>query len=272
VSRLIETLAAELERPRELSARVLNYISGTYEIDGAAIGAFLVEKLREMEDYEIDLILSPVFTPKLTDQAIFAELLGGDTVPRDQWPGLIRELAARPTRAQLVTAEGRPHPVPLKEVTLERYVHRLRLEGTIPEPLLKLIDHISPAADRPIVKAVARRAIWDNGPRADVLANYLTNATGRTLYSLGDTLQLLDMVESYKPADIPGLLAQIPPRQEILRRQINSGSGGKPFFSQQVQDMHGGDRDQRRGDDSAQLVKENELAFLERLLQVFRPY
>src|SRR5947208_11406 len=80
VSKLIETLAAELERPRELSARVVNYIGGTYGIDYDAIGAFLVEKLPTLEDDELDLILSPVFTPKLNDQAVFAELLGRESV------------------------------------------------------------------------------------------------------------------------------------------------------------------------------------------------
>ena len=85
-------LASELERPGELSARVLNYISGNYEVDQAAVGAFLVEELPKLEDYEIDLILSPVFTPKLADQAVFAELLGGDSVPREQWPALIQQL------------------------------------------------------------------------------------------------------------------------------------------------------------------------------------
>ena len=107
MSRLLETLAAELERPRELSARVVNYIGGTYGIDHDAIGPFLVDELPRLEDYELDLILSPVFTPKLVDQAVFAELLGSESVPREQWPALIQQLAARPTCAQLVTGDSR---------------------------------------------------------------------------------------------------------------------------------------------------------------------
>src|SRR5207249_12263890 len=76
VSNLLEALARELERPRELSPRVLNYIEGNYSVEHDAVGAFLTEELPKLEDYEIDLILSPVFTPKLADQAVFAELLG----------------------------------------------------------------------------------------------------------------------------------------------------------------------------------------------------
>jgi len=106
VSNLLEALAAELERPRELSPRVLNYIEGNYSIEHDAVGAFLTEELPKLEDYEIDLILSPVFTPKLADQAVFADLLGPDSVPRDEWPVLVQQLAQRPTRAQLMTLEG----------------------------------------------------------------------------------------------------------------------------------------------------------------------
>ena len=60
---LIETLASELERPRELSARVLNYIGGTYGIDHDAIGAFLTDELSKLEDYEIDLITTCMRAP-----------------------------------------------------------------------------------------------------------------------------------------------------------------------------------------------------------------
>lgn len=268
VSTLLETLAAELERPRELSPRVLNYIGGTYGIDHDAIGPFLVDGLPKLEDYEIDLILSPVFTPKLADQAVFAELLGCASVLREQWPALIQELVTRPTCAQLVTSDGRPHSVPLREVTLERYLHRLRLDGAISESLLKLLDPTPPAPDRPLLKAIARRSIWENDARGNILARYLTNAASRGTYRLADAIELLNMVESYKPADVADLLARIPPRQEVLRGQINAGSGGKPFFSQGVQALHGGDRDQRRQDDPAMSAKENELAFLDRLQPV----
>jgi hypothetical protein len=266
VPTLLETLAAELERPRELSGRVLNYISGNYEVDQSAIAAFLVQELPKLEDYEIDLILSPVFTPKLTDQAIFAELLGGDFVSDDQWPALIHELIARPTRAQLITIDGQSHLVPLRQVTVERYVHRLRLEGTIPKPLLERIDAMQPSSDRPLLKAIARRAVWEGASRREILIRYVTNADA--LYSLSDATWLLDLVESHKPGGVGEFLRWLPARQEVVRSQINAGSTGKPFFLSRIEEMHGGERDQRRKDDPGRSAKEAELAFLDRLQRV----
>ena len=126
---LVEALSAELEKPRELSARVLNYIEDNYSVEHDAVSIFLTKDLPKLEDYEIDLILSPVFTPKLADQAVFAELLGRNSVPREEWPDIVQHLAERPTQAGLMTLDGAVHSVTLREVTIERYVHRLRLEG-----------------------------------------------------------------------------------------------------------------------------------------------
>ena len=80
VPTLIETLAAELEHPRPLPAQVVNHLSGTYSIDRTAIGPFLVNELPKLEDYEVDLILSPLFTPTLSEQIPGAELLGKEFV------------------------------------------------------------------------------------------------------------------------------------------------------------------------------------------------
>src|SRR6185436_12199109 len=54
---LIEALATELERPRELKSQVIKYLNGNYAVDEDSVGVFLVHELPKLEDYEIDLIL-----------------------------------------------------------------------------------------------------------------------------------------------------------------------------------------------------------------------
>ena len=270
VPKLLETLIAGLERPREITAQVVNHLVGTYGIDRGGIGAFVVNELSKLEDYEIDLILSPLFTPTLGDQSVVAELLGRESVSKSQWPGFIEQLAARPTRAQLVTDDGQTHAVPLRAVTLERYVHRLRLDATIPEPLFNLLNHLPPAADRPMLKAVARRAIWENAGRQQLLMSYLTSATSGDGYQLDDAVELLKLAETYEPANVAELRSRIPHWQQVLRQEINEAGNPKPFFNERVQEMHGGGRDQRRQDNSRLSTKENEFAFLERLQAVLK--
>jgi hypothetical protein len=268
VSNLLEALAAALERPRAITAQVIHHLVSTHGIGRDQIGAFLAGELPKLEDYEIDLILSPLFTPTLKDQSVFAEGLGRESVPRTEWPGLVQQLAGRPTRAQLVTDDGQTHVVPLREVTIERFVHRLRLDGTIPGPLFEAINHLAPAADRPLLKAIARRAVWEEAGRRQILVAYLTTAASGEAYRLADAVDLLKLTETYEPADVGDLLARIPHWQQVLLQEINEATGPKPFFNERVQEMHGGGRDQRRQDHSRVSAMENERAFLDRLQRV----
>jgi hypothetical protein len=268
VSNLLQKLADELERAREVSRQVSDHIWGTYEIDREAVGEFLDTRLPELEDYEHDLILSPLFTPKLADQALFADLLGTKGIPKSEWPALVEQLALRPTRAQLVTSDNHQHVVVLREVVLERYVHRLRLDGVIPDAILDLLNHGAFAAERPTLLAVARRAIWENDKRRNILATYLTSAARRNGYQSGDGVQLLRLVEDYKPTDVAHLMERIPVWQEALRIEIETADSPKPFFSNSVQADHGGERDQRQQDSARVAAKKSDFAFLDRLHQL----
>lgn len=267
---LLDTLAAELERPRTLSTQVIHHLIGTHSIAREEIGTFLENDLSKLEDFEVDLILSPLFTPTLSDQSILAELLGSETIPANQWPSLIQQLAARPTHAQLVTEDGQTHPVSLRDVTIERFVNRVRLDGTISGPILTTIKSRTPVADQPMLKAIARRAIWENAGRGEILNHYLVNSLLHSTYRLDDTIALLKLVETYQPTNEVELHKLIPHWQQILQQEISEASGPKPFFNERVQDLHGGGRDQRRQDNSRVTAKEDERAFLERLERILK--
>jgi hypothetical protein len=66
------------------------------------------------------------------------------------------------------------------------------------------------------------------------------------------------------------LIDHIPIWEEALRHQIEVAAGPKPFFSQEVERMHGGGRDQRSHDEARLSAKENEFAFLGRLQKVLK--
>jgi len=264
---LIDTLASELSRPRRLPTRVLNYVVQTYGVDYDAVGRFLSERVAHLEEYEVDLILSPVFTPKLADQAVVAELLGRESVPVEQWPLLIEQLEKRPAHAQLVDDMG-THSVPLREVTIKRYIDRLRLDGTISKEVFHLIETRATATERPLLKAIARRAIWDSTGRNKILQGYLSGIGSVAAAETQDAVELLNSVETAKPADVPELLAWIPLRQEALLDQIATGA---KFFSPNIQEVHGGDRDQRNQHDARIAAKQSELDFLSRLSAIDWP-
>ena len=62
------------------------------------------------------------------------------------------------------------------------------------QPFNPLLQHLPPAGDRPMLKAIARRAIWENPARREILTRYLTtDAAGfladGTLYSASTKLR-----------------------------------------------------------------------------------
>src|SRR6185503_6971743 len=100
---------------------------------------------------------------------------------------VIATLAARPTRAVLLGEDQAPIVVQLREVTLERFVHRLRLQGTIPGPIFGQIRALTRGADlqsapamtipeQPLLKAIARRAVWNTETRQEILSRFLGRA------------------------------------------------------------------------------------------------
>ncbi len=262
---LLETITAGLERPREITPQVGKHLADAHGVAREQVGAFLEAELPKLEDYEVDLILAPLFTPTLSDQVAVAELLNTESVPTAQWPDLVQQLVARPTCAPLRTEDGVMHQVALRDVVVERFVHRLRLDGTIAPDVFRLIGSLPQAGDRALLKAVSRRSVWENPNRREILVRYL-NAVGDS-FQTDDAVELLKLVETYELANVAELLTQIPHWQQILRQEIND-SGAKPFFNERVEELHGGGRDQRRQDNGRIAAKESELAFLGRLLRV----
>ena len=265
-------LVKELERPRPLTDQVLRHLAAAHGVDRSGAGAFLGAHLASFEDDEYDLTLSSLYTPKLEDQAIFAGLLGANAVPQATVTSWVRELEARPTLGRLLPPDEAILEFPHREVTLERYLFRLRLEATVPGPLERLIQTLPPAADRPVLMAIARRAIWNTEPRREVLLRFLSVSA----YDAGeggdvrDAVALLELMESSEPADIPDILSRIPAWEQVVRAQVTAAGAPSPFFNERVQDLHGGGRDQRSGSMRLQARKQEELEFLERLGQRLR--
>jgi hypothetical protein len=261
----VDAVAAELERPRALLKQVVDHLASHYSVSRDELGAFFTSQLDALEDYEIDLLFSPLFTPTLAEQAAFSELLDRQTLPASEWSVLVRKLGDRPTVTRLTTEDGTTHAIRLREVSIGRFVTRLNLDVIIPDPLGKLLHSLPPAEDRALLKALARRIVWNKEPRRAVLFRYLLASTSEDFYSRADLLVLLKLMETYQPKDADDLLARIPHWQEVLKTEMLSAASPKPFFAARVQELHGGGRDQRHQDDSAISLKQRELEFLGRL-------
>lgn len=261
----MDRLAAELERPRALTAQTLRHLAANYGVDRQEVGTFIDERLAGLEEVELDLTLSALYTPKLADQAVFAELLETTSITRADLHAWVDLLLRRPTTGHLQTADGATHAFPLQRVTLERYVFRLRLDGTLPEGLLRLIRSLPPGTDQSRLLAIARRAIWNTPDRLEMLHRFLARHYAGNSPVPGDPEAFLALVESSEPSGIPDVLARLPTWEQVVRIQVSSADQPSPFFNERVQDLHGGGRDQRGVNEALRQQKLSELAFLGRL-------
>ncbi|MFM7817590.1 MAG: hypothetical protein ACKPGI_11550, partial [Verrucomicrobiota bacterium] len=218
VDPVFERLVAELERPRPLTPQVLRHLSATYGLGRDEIGRFLDEELPRLSEEETDLALSSLFTPKLQDQAIFADLIGRGSLPASEWPAWVERLQSRPTYGCLVTEQGTRHGVALRTVTLERYVHRLRLDATVPLAVFDATRSSVPTPRRPVLLAIARRAVWSTLDRQQILLEFLANSSRESATSLDDAEALLALMESSEPESVEDVLARIPEWEAALKQ------------------------------------------------------
>ncbi len=266
---VFERLIVELERPRPLTGQVLRHLAATYGIGLNEAGDFLDRELPGFDDSAVDLALSSLFTPKLQDQAVFADLLLDQSIPTETSEQWIHQLESRPTPGCLVTESGTEHRFPLRVVTLERFVHRLRLEATVPAPLLHLIQSLPPAEERPLLLAVARRAVWNTPERQELLTRYLSQNLSGDGYRRGDVAALLALMESAGPSSVEDLLRRLPEWEQVARAQVTATHMPRPFFNLQVEEMHGGGRDTRPANTRIADQKQAELEFFGRLRLAF---
>lgn len=265
MQRFIDLVARELEKSRPLLKQVTDHAGSRHEVSRDELGGFLEKGVPALEEFELDLLFSPQFTPTLVDQAAFSDLLDDELLPRDRWDELVRALEDRPTVACLSTEDGVEHAVRLTEVSIERFVSRLNLDTAIPEPLAKLLASMPPAEDRALLKAVARRPFFQAECRGEILFRFLVKTTSGDEYSLTDVLSLLELVETYQPADAADLVSRIPHWLEVLENEVTAASQPKPFFAERVQELHGHGRDQRHADGSLIDRKRRNMDFLKRL-------
>jgi hypothetical protein len=94
---------------------------------------FLMCACHVLEEYELDILFSPMFTPTLDERAELSDLFLDWRPDAGQLAQLVAELAAEVPYATVRLPDGTESPLTLHAVMVERYVRLLRLDQG-PEP------------------------------------------------------------------------------------------------------------------------------------------
>ena len=176
---LIRMIENELVKPKQITEQVINHILSHYSYTLDQIDEFFDKELEKLEDYEIDLLFSPIFTPKISDKAIFSKILDEIELTSEDIREIVDLLDAKSleTTFYLNFKKGeeiveKKFTVKLNRVNLERYVKLLNLDCQPSKQISQAIDVVF-AREADEVKAMLRDKFWKERWREEFLRAYL---------------------------------------------------------------------------------------------------
>jgi hypothetical protein len=128
---LVDRLAGLLARPRALAPQTERQIaSHLAEHKSTSLATFLLAASALLEEYELDVVFAPLFTPTLDERAELADLLFHWRPAAEQLRDhVVPALCGRVGAAAVLLPDGSQAQLPLHEVMVERFVRLLRLDG-----------------------------------------------------------------------------------------------------------------------------------------------
>src|SRR5204862_1282515 len=93
------------------------------------IQSFLLAAAGLLQEYELDIVFAPVFTPTLDERAEVADLLFHWRPSERQLGQIIPQLCERVGHALVLLPDGSQAKLTLHEVMIERFVRLLRLDA-----------------------------------------------------------------------------------------------------------------------------------------------
>jgi len=229
---LIELLAADLVAERPLTAAVIAHIAAEYNFPADELDRFFTTRLPSLEEFEVEISLSRLFTPDSDLGARAFALIPDRGLTAEEEREVVRCLGERHLTATLRSGSER-YPMGVTPVLLERYVRLLNLRAPLDPEVARLIDEAAPEGDRPAARHWGRLPQWQGEERARLLAAWLAAAGERSSFRLDRLIYLTRVVKSYRPHDLDDLDRQLTNLADAL-----DNLDPTPFFSDELRESH----------------------------------
>jgi hypothetical protein len=205
IQQLLDVLRQDLSGEREFRQQVIDAIADKYGTTLDQFEDFRQQKLPDMDEVDLDLLFSPLFTPLLPDKPRYMAVLGRHTLTGEQVSMLIQTLASENLQAELAATAHDKFILPVPEVMIERWVCRLSLDKSLPEGGSDIIERCVPADEQAWTNAIARDNVWQSSERSQLLVSYLEAVCHQQRYDREKLLALTDTVRTYRPSDLADL-------------------------------------------------------------------
>lgn len=198
-----ELLKKDLCAPRVLLAQVLTYINDQYGYPSTELARFFSEKFPSLEDYEVDLIFSPQYTPAEHNRLEYIPALGEHHLSVAELALLKNRLNEVKLQTAFKTQDNDQEvTVPVHEVFVERYVNLLKLDQKLPEGLYREILDTAPQESHNEVNLYARDGVWQNEQKRLILVAFLRTFHALRNFSTVKVSFLTNFARTYRPAGL----------------------------------------------------------------------
>lgn len=229
---LLDCVRLQLLTPRVLSIRVGGAVSALLGVEDPLDGLSL-ELLHTREPFEVEWLLSSLFTPTHQEQEACESFLPPEGLADEVVDSLVATLASETLFCPLSYGH-QVHTVPVMGVLIERYVRLLHLNAAIPPLLRPLLADWVEGQDRLILSSLARRPVWQSACRAQVLCSALQAMVERGSFRADKIRFLTDFVGSYRPSGQQELLCALANLVESYHQDSEH-----PIFNQQLEHHQG---------------------------------
>ncbi len=232
-----------LTRRRALTPQILGFLLAHHEVTGDNVASWLRDHLEDLESYEFDLLLSPLFTPDFAMRVRFEDALGDGCLDKSSVDALIQELASEELPMVLLHEEERIETT-LPEVMIERFVHMLHLDAPVPEEVLAPESAFAPLS--PEVRCCLRDRVWARPQSRALLPHLLAAARSIGEQSPGEHFSdyvyfLTDVVRSHRPAGLEDCLRFLDNVAEAYYKDLRKHeSGSRSFFNDELKASYSG--------------------------------
>jgi hypothetical protein len=207
-----------------------------------------------MEDDELDLAFSPLFTPALENRLTYNALLGTDYVNEALFSVVMLHLQESPMVMPILLPTGESVLLPVPEVGLRRYVKRLHLTDAIPDRLKPAIAEQVSIQDQPAICLNARDPLWQGEERLAIFDYFLNTMAQHQRLTPEKIFFLTDCVRTYRPRSLQDIERQLTLLIQSCERDLSNLSG-RGFHSHQLQEkFHNAKAGHAEGHDEQSVV------------------
>jgi len=226
-----------LRRPRPMKPQTERQLAQHLNERNASVASFLLCAAEVLEDYELDVLFGPVFTPTLDQRVEVADLLFHWRPSAEQLKQLVSDLCAEVPHTTVLLPDGTETKMTLHEVMIDRFVRLLRLDQGPDAATAAAMREALPAELWPVgIAVLCERGLTPRHQRWFV-AFVSHAASGRTITRVW-LETVADFIGSQQSLDHASLLKAA----EALRRATEGtaafASSGHNYWSPDVAQHH----------------------------------